>query len=140
YDDPFVQFVSGSDGMLSEAKFDAWQASWDALSPNVNAETGLIIYIDDFPEMLSGLDVPVLALFGEKDTSVDWRAARALYEKTIGENPDASLTVKTFADGNHNLHVAETGGFREMLGLLKAPEMVPGYYDVMVGWLTEVVR
>ena len=140
YDDPFVRFVSGSDGMLSEERFDSWRASWEALSPPLDPETGLMIYVEDFPELLSGLDIPVLALFGEKDTSVDWRSARALYEETIGQNPRASLTVGTFSNGNHNLHVAQTGGFREMLEILKDPQLVPGYYGAMTAWLQDVTR
>ena len=38
-----------------------------------------------------------------------------LYKKTIGENPKANLTIQTFADGNHNLQQAPTGGLREMI-------------------------
>src|SRR5688572_31646632 len=47
------------------------------------------------------------SLFGEKDRNVDWRKTRALYAETIGRNPRARLTVRTFPDGNHNLHRSE---------------------------------
>ncbi|MFK7887628.1 MAG: alpha/beta hydrolase family protein [Gammaproteobacteria bacterium] len=138
--DPFVQFVSGRDGMISEEVFESWRAAWKAMSPSVDPKTGLAIYVEDFPQLLSGLNVPVLAMFGEKDTSVDWRAARALYQKTIGANPKANLTIRTFPDGNHNLHVSETGGFREMMEVLNDPQRVPGYYGAMFGWLKDVTR
>ena len=91
-----------------------------------------------FADLLRGLDIDVLALFGEKDSNVDWRRTRALYERTIGRNPDATLTVRTFPDGNHNLHRAGTGGLREMETM---QERVPseGYYDAQLDWLREHV-
>lgn len=140
YADPLVQFISGGNGMISEEMFESWRTLWKGLSPKIDPETGLVVYVDDFPALLRGLDVPVLAIFGEKDTSVDWRATRALYEKTIGQNSEASLTIRTFADGNHNLHVSETGGFREMMEILKAPQMVSGYYEALLSWLVDVTK
>ncbi len=133
--DPFVRYVSGSADTESEESFNAWRGKWIELAPNIDPETGLMIYVEEFPRLLSELDVPVLALFGEKDTSVDWRATKTLYEDTIGSNPEASLTVKTFPDANHNMHQSVTGGFREMLEILKAPEIAPGYYDAILNWL-----
>ena len=72
--------------------------------------------------------------------SVDWRTSKALYEATIGANPNASLTVRTFPGANHNLHQSATGGFREMLEILNAPEFAPGYYDVILEWLEKVTH
>lgn len=69
-----------------------------------------MVYVPGFSRMLRGLDVDVLALFGEKDTNVEWRKTRALYERTIGANPAASLEVVTFPGGNHNIRRARTGG------------------------------
>ena len=80
-----------------------------------------MIYVPGFRDLLGRLDMPVLALFGEKDRNVDWRKTRALYTETIGRNPKARLTVKTFPDGNHNIHQSRTGGYREMLEILKSP-------------------
>ena len=81
--------------------------------------------------------MPVLAVFGAKDTIVDWRSTRRLYERTIGRNEKASLSIAEFADGNHNLHQSETGGFREMLNILNAPQMVDGYYSAIVDWMRQ---
>jgi len=76
----------------------------------------------------------VLAIFGEKDRNVNWRNTVALYSETIGKNPNASLTIRTFPDGNHNLQQARTGGLREML---QASEhrASDGYYEAMSDWL-----
>lgn len=137
--DPFVQFVIGGNAALSEAEFQARRADWQRSPPKFDAETGLMIYVDDFARLLSEIDVPVLALFGEKDMSVDWRSTKKLYKETIGNNPKASLTVKTFPNGNHNLHQSETGGFEEMLEILNAPRMVPGYYEIIATWMDTVL-
>jgi len=94
--------------------------------------------VPGFADLLRGLDAEVLALFGERDRNVDWRKTRALYQATIGRNPGASLTVRTFPDANHNLHRAATGGLGEMEAMT---ERVPsdGYYEVQVEWLREWV-
>lgn len=97
-----------------------------------------MIYVPDFEALLSRLDVPVLALFGERDTSVDWRSAAALYARTVGANPRAHLTVRTFPDGNHNLQQARTGGLREMIEMTDR-RAVEGDYETMEGWLREKV-
>ncbi len=137
--DPFVLEMVGGDSTFGEASFEAYQASWQNTSSKLDPESGLLIYVEDFDEMLSSLDVPVLALFGEKDSSVDWQSTRRLYERTIGRNASASLTVKTFPSGNHNLHDSETGSFKEMLEILDSPRMVDGYFDVILHWLgTEI--
>lgn len=82
----------------------------------------------------------LFALFGEKDSIVDWRSTRKLYEATIGSNPNADLTIKTFPNGNHNLHQSDTGGFKEMISILSAPRTVPGYYDAITLWLEDIVE
>src|SRR5690606_29155205 len=66
--------------------------------------------VPGFAERLLSLDVDVLALFGDKDINVDWRKTKALNERTIGQNPRATLTVETFPDGNHNIQRSATGG------------------------------
>lgn len=60
------------------------------------------------------LDADVLALFGAEDSNVDCRRTRALCDRTIGANPDATLTMRTSPNGNHNIHRAATGGLKAM--------------------------
>lgn len=138
-EDPFYRYMSGGDTSPTEEAYEAAAKSMRQLSHGFDAETGLVIYVEDFADKLASLDMPVLALFGEQDTSVNWRASIALYERTIGRNPGASLTVEIFPNANHNLHKSSTGGFKEMLDILNAPETAPGYYDVILTWLQEVV-
>jgi pimeloyl-ACP methyl ester carboxylesterase len=139
--DPFMVFLTGRSDPSREG-FLAEQERFRSGEFTFDPETALMIYVPGFRDLLSRLDIPVLALFGEKDRNVDWRKTRALYEETIGRNPKARLTVRTFPDGNHNLHQAATGGYREMLDLLKSPpmKMSEGYYETMLAWLrTEVL-
>ena len=98
------------------------------------------IYVPEFDQTLRQVDADVLALFGEKDLNVDWRKTLALYEQTIGTNPNASLTMQTFPNADHNLHIAETGSLREM-GNMTVREKSDGYYDLQIEWLeTHVLR
>jgi pimeloyl-ACP methyl ester carboxylesterase len=136
--DPFMILLTGSPDP-SQTEFLEQQRRFRTGEFKVDGETGLMIYVPGFRDMLGGLDMPVLALFGEKDRNVDWRKTRALYAETIGRNPKARFTVKTFPDGNHNLHRSRTGGYREMLELLKNPAMSPGYYETMLEWLSTQV-
>jgi pimeloyl-ACP methyl ester carboxylesterase len=76
---------------------------------------GLMIYIPNFHETLNKIECPVLAIFGEKDTRVDWRKTIALYRETIGNNKNANLTIKTFQNCNHNIQKCKTGRLREHL-------------------------
>lgn len=133
--DPFMAYLGFE---TSEAQYLGYQAQ--VSNAPVDPETGLQIYVPRFAETLSSLNIPVLALFGEKDTSVDWRSTASLYRRTIGANPLARLTVRTFADGNHNLQQAATGGLREMIEMRERHPSV-GYFEVMENWLrTEVLR
>ncbi|MEL6693209.1 MAG: alpha/beta hydrolase [Pseudomonadota bacterium] len=92
------------------------------------------IYVPEFQQTLRAVDADVLALFGEKDLNVDWRKTLALYEETIGQNPNASLTTKTYPDADHNLNIAETGSLQEMLTMVSRQKS-GGYYDLQIEWL-----
>lgn len=132
--DPFADFM-GWGGYVSEQAFYAYQGRFENGEFVVDAEAGLQVYVPDFRQVLSGIDRPVLALFGEKDTNVDWRATSRLYHQTIGTNPNADLTVVTFPEANHNLKRAETGGVREMRGQPWDTPYAEGYFESMAEWL-----
>jgi uncharacterized protein len=131
--DPFMVFLSGGKDE-DEARFVAEQKQFLSGTFQVDEATGLMIYVPHFQHMLAQLNVPVLAIFGEKDRNVNWRNTVALYSKTIGENQNASLTIRTFPDGNHNLQQARTGGLREMLQMSEHSASA-GYYEAMMDWL-----
>jgi pimeloyl-ACP methyl ester carboxylesterase len=131
--DPFMLFVSGG-ADENEAAFRAQQAQFLSGAFQVDEATGLQIYVPQFAQLLTRVNVPVLALFGEKDRNVNWRNTVALYTRTIGENPNAGLTIRTFPDGNHNLQQAQTGGLREVIEMTERRPS-EGYFEAMEEWL-----
>ena len=132
--DPFMELM-GWGGVPSEADFLAHRAMFERGELAVDEATGLQVNVPGFPEILASIDRPVLALFGEKDTNVDWRATTKMYEATLGANPDAELTVISFPDANHSLVQCETGGIREMREMPWDAPYAEGYYDAMEDWL-----
>lgn len=137
--DPFYAFVTGRTDPVTETEYAALVKKVAALEQPIDEATGLAIYVEDFPALLSRIRVPVLAIFGGKDSIVDWRATRRLYDSTLGSKREKSLRIATFPNGNHNLHRCETGGYREMLGILDAPRMVDGYFRAILEWLDDQV-
>ncbi len=131
--DPFMVFLSGGNGE-DKAAFLAQQKQFLNGTFRVDKATGLMIYVPRFEHVLTKVNIPVLAIFGERDRNVNWRNTVALYSRTIGKNPNANLTLRTFPDGNHNLQQAPTGGLREMLQMSEH-RASDGYYEAMVDWL-----
>jgi esterase/lipase len=93
--------------------------------------------VNGFESKLSKIDIPVLAILGEKDTQVDWKKTQIIYEKTIGSNSKADLTVQTFSNCNHTIQKCETGGINENLGKF-GYATCDGYYDAMLIWLNKL--
>ncbi len=90
---PFMVFLSGGKDEV-EAAFLVEQKQFLSGTFQVDEATGLMIYVPHFQHMLARVNVPVLAIFGEKDRNVNWRNTVPLYSETIGKNPNASLTIK----------------------------------------------
>lgn len=135
-DEPFLQFM-GWQQPVSEAAFLAYQDQFVKGERHVDEESGLAIYVPDFDELLSALGIPVLAVFGDRDTNVDWRKTMALYQETIGQNAAADLAVRVFAGANHNLRQSETGGIREMATHTRSTPYAEGYFEAMTDWLVD---
>ena len=125
----------------SRAEYEAEQAAFLRARDEVQFDENLsVIRVRDFDAMVSSLDIDVLALLGERDTNVDWQAAKALYEATIGRNDSATLNIRTFPDCNHSLNVSKTGSVREVEGTpLNMGIKCDGYYETQLEWLKEHV-
>ena len=78
------------------------------------------VQIVDPAEYLVRIHVPVLAIFGEKDTSVPVEKSIAAYKKYLGEAGNQAFTYKVFANADHGIRVI---GYAD------------GYFDLMVNWL-----
>jgi hypothetical protein len=96
-----------------------------------------MIYVPGFRQILKAIRCPVLALFGEKDSVVDWRSTMALYRETIGSGVDADLTIRTFPSCNHNMLQCRTGGIREDRETTGPRRPCDGYQDAILTWLKE---
>ena len=127
--DPFVQFM-GWGTPSTEEGFRRAQEPYR--SGEFVVEGGEHVHVPGLGKLLASLDAPVLAIFGEKDTNVDWRKTAKLYRDSI-----ESLTIRTFPDANHILKPGETGGIREMLGPGLDGPWVEGYVDTMIDWLVD---
>ncbi|MEN0051228.1 MAG: alpha/beta fold hydrolase [Bacteroidota bacterium] len=127
----FMKRFNGSE--FTEEDYLAWQK--DFMQQPFDKETGLVSSVENFDAILSEIQCPVLALFGEKDKHVDWQKTKALYEQILGKNTD--LTIKSFPNCNHNLFECKTGGFYEMQDDNLPWNRCGGALETMVEWLVK---
>lgn len=71
-------------------------------------------------DFLTKVRCPVLAIFGEKDTSIPVEKSVTLYKQYLHEAGNIA-TIHVFPNASHTIHV---GG-----------EFADGYFDVMMDWL-----
>ncbi len=72
-------------------------------------------------DFLSRVHCPVLAIFGENDTSIPVDKSIALYKQYLGAAGNRTFSIKVFPKASHTIRVGE--GF------------APGYFDLMIDWL-----
>ena len=77
--------------------------------------------IVDPTEYLVRIHVPVLAIFGENDTSIPVEKSIANYQQYLGEAGNQAFTYKVFANADHGIRYG--GNFAD------------GYFDLMLNWL-----
>ena len=122
---------------FTEEVFTAVQNAYQNNGASYDDSTNLSIMVKDFESKLRSLDIPVLAILGEKDSQVDWKKTQILYEKTIGSNSKADLSIRTFPNGNHTIQKCESGGINENLEKF-GNAVCDGYYDAMLMWLNKL--
>jgi hypothetical protein len=134
FTDPF--YISLGESRVSEAEFTSAQEYYKHSGDVFDEKTGLRVLVRNFESTLSKIQCPVLAIFGNLDSQVDWQKTKALYKRTIGINSKAKLEVKTLSNCNHNMEECRTGGILENLEKYEG-ESCDGYYDNMREWLTK---
>ena len=72
-------------------------------------------------DFLTKVHCPVLAIFGENDTSIPVEKSVALYKQYLGEAGNEAFTSKVFPNASHTIRVGQ--------------EFAPGYFDLMLNWL-----
>lgn len=90
-----------------------------------------LLSIDRFLPALRG---PVLAVFGDRDTLVDWRESVQVYPRILRAAGNDDVTIKLFKGADHNMHRARTGSIEEMKNR-SSNEYVAGYLQTIVSWL-----
>ncbi len=88
---------------------------------------------------LSSVTIPVLAIYGARDSLVDWEASIEVLGEAVGRNIGASFSPNVLEDTDHNMCLAETGSVTEMmemimLGTCDVPEQLA---QTVVSWLNE---
>ncbi|MGB5980570.1 MAG: CocE/NonD family hydrolase [Nonlabens sp.] len=121
-----------NNGEISEKKYYAFQKQLQ--QSTLDKKTDLPLYVTNFSEILSDIKIPVLALFGETDMTVNWKKTKALYQKSMGNNAD--LTIKTFSNCNHNMWQAKTGGLYESENENWNYIRCEGFLDSITDWLS----
>lgn len=135
FSDPF--FISIGGKILSESEFYKAPAYYKTSGEVFDRKTGVQILVSNFDKILGKIRCPVLGLFGEMDSQVDWRKTNELYRQTIGTKGNANLTLSTFPNCNHNMMICETGGRFENIKKFNE-EACKGYYDTMTAWLRSI--
>jgi uncharacterized protein len=110
-----------------QKKFLELRFAVDCISGKVDGNPG-------FRKAVSLIKCPVLAIFGEKDSQVNWRNTIKFYRETIGANEYSDLTIKTLPDCNHNIQKCKTGAKGEDLSEFNF-NVCDGYYDTMTNWI-----
>jgi pimeloyl-ACP methyl ester carboxylesterase len=89
---------------------------------------------------------PVLAIYGEKDTSLPSEKNLPIIRRGLEKAGNRDVTIKVFPRADHGLITSETGGPKEAKERSKArkpgdgPDFTPGYLDLMTDWLSERYR
>ena len=116
---PFIQSI-GWGGIRSEDRF----------SPRLPSNEGFFNPIT----LIEKITVPVLAVFGEKDTQIDPFQGAEAYEKALKKAGNRFYRVKLFPEVDHGIIIAETGCMKEQRGRYRA-SYAPGYIKLMQNWL-----
>ncbi|MFT6304013.1 MAG: pimeloyl-ACP methyl ester carboxylesterase [Granulosicoccus sp.] len=117
------------------------EARWRFVSLNIDA---------DAIEALRETQVPVLALFGDKDLNVDSRESASVYERELPRSETSDVTIKMFENADHSLYPSSKGrisgtGFGDTWRVLKvaflgADAFAPGYISSTVDWAVNWYR
>jgi pimeloyl-ACP methyl ester carboxylesterase len=101
------------------------------------------IYTSDWFRSLLGYDpsddwarvqVPVLAVFAEKDAQVLAEQNASGLQAALESAGNEDFEITTIADANHLFQRSETGAFAEY-GQLE-PEFIEGFLDTVIEWIT----
>lgn len=88
--------------------------------------------------LIEKTSIPVLAIFGEKDTQVDPFQAAEAYKKALKKAGNPFNQVKLFPEADHGIILSKTGCIREQRDrwrLRNSRGFAPGFIELMQNWL-----
>jgi len=87
--------------------------------------------------LLEKITCPVLAIFGDKDTIVDFKESARVYAEALRKAGNQDVTIKIFPNADHIIFSSATGGGKELEQSFQRPIKVfaPGYLEAMGDWL-----
>ena len=139
---PFValtKYVSDEIRLLGDAKHE-WLKPWTIEKYRTfAAETaGLDSFFYSPVEHLRQIQIPVLAVFGGKDSQIDPIAGEKSYRQAFAKSGNRKSVVQAFPEADLLLAVSKTGSLKEMLNR-DSHETVPGYWDAVRQFLNSNV-
>ena len=93
--------------------------AWEMVKSHMRAM--MIVNPSDF---LIKVQCPVLAIFGENDTSIPVDKSVTLYKQYLGEAGNKALTIKVFPNASYMIRVGEI--------------FASGYFELMLDWLSDL--
>jgi len=81
--------------------------------------------------------IPVLSIYGEKDTQVDPHQGAEAYRESLKVAGNKFFDVKILPDADHNMSHAETGCLKEQKERRKS-KMAPGLTELLADWLKKL--
>ena len=85
--------------------------------------------------VLAEVEVPVLALFGEKDVQVDPRQNAAPLREALARGGNPDVTVEVLPGLNHLFQTADTGNVSEYYTIQET--MSPAVLDLITSWILD---
>jgi pimeloyl-ACP methyl ester carboxylesterase len=112
-------------GIKSEEQFSPWPDSHQVFyNPMAHVEK---------------LTIPILAVYGDRDTQMDPFQAKEAYEKALKKAGNPLSRVEIFPSADHGIILSKTGCMKEQRERRSA-EYAPGYIELMVSWLESLKR
>jgi dipeptidyl aminopeptidase/acylaminoacyl peptidase len=84
--------------------------------------------------LVEKITIPVLAIFGEKDTQIDPFQGAAAYEKALKKAGNRFYRVELFPEADHIIILSKTGCLKEQRERSRSI-YAPGYIELMQTWL-----
>ena len=91
-------------------------------------------------KVIEGVSIPVLAIFGEKDTQVDPIQGAQAYREALERAGNRNFRVELIPGSDHNIILSETGCLeeRENRARQEWTNYAPEYLDLLEDWLREL--